>query len=133
MNEREAIKVMRVFDGAGAARRADNRAMAKRPAKSSKRPAEDTKREDPAPDIAEEELADVVDDAIPTRSYQMLPMVGLGGSAGSIPALQQFFHGMPAESGMVFVVILHLSPEYESSLAELLQRSTTMRVEQVTD
>ena len=29
----------------------------------------------PAPDHAEEDLADMVDDAVPGRSYQMLPMV----------------------------------------------------------
>ncbi|MEP6607728.1 MAG: CheR family methyltransferase [Burkholderiaceae bacterium] len=84
-----------------------------------------------SPDHAEVELAPLIDDAIPTRGYQMLPMVGLGGSAGCIPALQAFFHAMPPEPGLVFVVILHLSAEYESMLAELLQRSTAMRVEQV--
>lgn len=30
----------------------------------------------------------------------MLPIVGLGGSAGSIPALQQFFQAIPADTGM---------------------------------
>ena len=59
---------------------------------------------------------------IPTRGYQMLPMVGLGGSAGSIGALQTFFSAMPPDTGMVFVVILHLSSEHESTLAEVLQR-----------
>lgn len=58
-------------------------------------------------------------------------MVGLGGSAGGIQALQAFFGKMPADTGMVFVVILHLSPEHESTLSELLQRTTTMRVVQV--
>jgi two-component system, chemotaxis family, CheB/CheR fusion protein len=38
-------------------------------------------------------------------------MIGLGGSAGSIPALKTFVG--PADSGMVFVVIIHLSPEHE--------------------
>src|SRR5262245_26896413 len=42
------------------------------------------------PDDAEEVLADEIDNIIPTRGYQMAPMVGLGGSAGSIPALQAF-------------------------------------------
>ena len=64
---------------------------------------------------------------------QMLPMVGIGGSAGGIAAMQMFFQKMPAESGMVFVVVLHLSPEHESTLAELLQNSTRMRVVQATD
>ncbi len=47
----------------------------------------------------EEELADEMDNIVPTHGYQMLPMVGLGGSAGSIPALQEFFKAMPAETG----------------------------------
>jgi Chemotaxis response regulator containing a CheY-like receiver domain and a methylesterase domain len=85
----------------------------------------------PAPDHAEEDLADVSDDAIPTRSFAMLPMVGLGGSAGSIAALQGFFAATPSDSGMAFVVVMHLSAEHESALAQILQRSTTMPVQQV--
>jgi len=83
------------------------------------------------PDHAEEHYAPMQDDAIPTRGYRMLAMVGLGGSAGSIPALQTFFRTMPADSGMAFVVVIHLSSDHESSLAELIQRTTAMRVVQV--
>src|SRR5215203_4604590 len=86
---------------------------------------------DLSPDHAEVELAEVIDDPVPTRGYDMLPLVGLGGSAGSIPALQTFFKAMPAESGLAFVVVLHLSSEHESTLAQLLQHSTEMPVEQV--
>ena len=57
----------------------------------------------------------------------MHAVVGLGGSAGSISALQAFFSRMPGNSGMAFVVVLHLSPEHESSLAALLQNVTPMR------
>ena len=81
-----------------------------------------------SPDLVEQDFPDDLDNIVPTRGYQMLPMVGLGGSAGSIAALQKFFAAMPADSGMVFVVILHLSPEHESTLPELLSRSTSMRV-----
>ena len=38
------------------------------------------------------------------------PVVGLGASAGGLRALQRFFEQMPPESGMAFVVVLHLSP-----------------------
>ena len=69
----------------------------------------------------------LIDDVVPTRGYQMLPMVGLGGSAGRIPALQAFFRAMPADSGLAFVVILHLSPEHESTLAQMLQRRRRCR------
>jgi two-component system CheB/CheR fusion protein len=60
-------------------------------------------------------------------------VVGIGASAGGIEALQRFFNNMPADSGMAFVVILHLSPEHESSLPELIQNRTTMPVAQVTE
>jgi len=58
-------------------------------------------------------------------------LVGLGASAGGIRALKEFFAVMPADSGMAFVVILHLSQEHKSNLAEILQRETAMKVEQV--
>ena len=69
----------------------------------------------------------------PPHATAPLPVVGLGGSAGSIPALQSFFRTMPPDSGMAFVVILHLSPDHESTLAEVLQQSTPMPVVQVRD
>lgn len=59
-------------------------------------------------------------------------VVGLGGSAGAISAFREFFRNVPERSGMAYVVILHLSPEHESHLAEVLQQSTRMPVEQVT-
>jgi two-component system, chemotaxis family, CheB/CheR fusion protein len=85
----------------------------------------------PAPDAAEERLADVTDHLIPARGCRGVPIVGLGGSAGSLPALQAFFRAMPADSGMAFVIVMHMSPEHESKLAEILQRETRMPVSQV--
>ena len=58
-------------------------------------------------------------------------LVGLGASAGGLRALQTFFEGMPEKSGMAFVVVMHLSPDHESSLTEILQQRTTMPVVQV--
>jgi two-component system, chemotaxis family, CheB/CheR fusion protein len=60
-------------------------------------------------------------------------VVGIGASAGGIKALQEFFSTMPPNSGMVFVVILHLSPQHESSLAEIIQAQTAMKVIQVNE
>ncbi|WP_439519278.1 CheR family methyltransferase [Hydrogenophaga sp.] len=87
----------------------------------------------PSPDLIEEQQPQHFDDAIPTRGYRMVPLVGMGGSAGAIPALQKFFKAVPDDSGLAFVVILHLSPEHESNLHKLLQRCTRMRVVQVTE
>ena len=40
---------------------------------------------------------------------------------------------MPAESGLAYVVVMHLSPEHESNLASILQQKTAMPVTQVTE
>jgi two-component system, chemotaxis family, CheB/CheR fusion protein len=39
------------------------------------------------------------------------PVIGLGASAGGLQPLKDFFTHMPANSGMAFVVIMHLSPK----------------------
>lgn len=69
-------------------------------------------------------------DTIAGSSNQFL-IVGLGGSAGSIPAFREYFRHVPRDSGMAHVVILHLSPEYESRLAEVLQSAASIPVTQV--
>lgn len=66
------------------------------------------------------------------KSKKDFLVVGLGASAGGVKALQEFFATMPPDSGMAFVVILHLSPEHESSLPHILQAQTKMKVTQVT-
>src|SRR5687768_6217662 len=58
-------------------------------------------------------------------------IVGIGASAGGILALKEFFAEVPADSGMAYVVILHLSPSYESHLAEVLQTTASIPVTQV--
>ena len=85
------------------------------------------------PDNVEQDLGEQIDNIVPTRGYHMLPLVGLGGSAGSITALQAFFAAMPADSGLAFAVVIHLSREHESMLAEVLGRATRMRVRQAED
>jgi two-component system CheB/CheR fusion protein len=58
-------------------------------------------------------------------------VVGLGASAGGIAVLQQFFSHMPPDSGLAFVVVMHLSPEHESNLAAVIAQKTSMPVMQV--
>jgi two-component system CheB/CheR fusion protein len=59
------------------------------------------------------------------------PIVCAGASAGGIDALKALLRNVPADTGMAFVVILHLSPKHESQLAGILGRETRMRVTQV--
>ncbi|WP_198670776.1 chemotaxis protein CheB [Oceanicella sp. SM1341] len=49
-------------------------------------------------------------------------VVGIGASAGGIPALEGFFRDFPADSGMAVVVVTHLSPERPSLLHEVIGR-----------
>ena len=63
----------------------------------------------------------------------LFPIVGIGASAGGLEALEQFFQNMPAKSGLAFVVIQHLDPKHVGIMPELLQRTTLMKVTQVTD
>src|SRR3954467_4721108 len=60
-------------------------------------------------------------------------IVGIGASAGGIQALKEFFEHVPADSGIAYVVILHLSPDHDSQLAQVLQAATPIPVEKVTE
>ncbi|MCU1383047.1 MAG: methyltransferase/methylesterase, CheR/CheB with sensor [Acidobacteria bacterium] len=68
---------------------------------------------------------------LPSSDGSMI-VVGLGGSAGGITALKDFFAKAPTDAGIAYVVILHLSPDHESRLAEVLQTATVMPVMVVT-
>lgn len=63
-------------------------------------------------------------------SGQPCLVVGIGASAGGLEALQQFFSIMSPCSGLAFVVVQHLSPDYKSLLAEILGKHTRMSVVQ---
>ena len=45
--------------------------------------------------------------------------------------MERFFKAMPAESGMAFVVVQHLSPDFKSLMDELLARFTPMTIVRV--
>jgi two-component system, chemotaxis family, CheB/CheR fusion protein len=72
-----------------------------------------------------------VNDPTTLPSQLGFPVVGLGASAGGLQALKRFLEHLPADSGMAFVVILHLSPKHESNVDRILERSTRMPVQQV--
>lgn len=58
------------------------------------------------------------------------PVVGIGASAGGLEAFRKLFEGLPAETGMAFVLIQHLDPTHESTMAEILGRHTSVAVVQ---
>ena len=65
-----------------------------------------------------------------TNVEQSPLVIGIGASAGGLEALQQFFSCMPPNSGLSFVVVQHLSPDYKSLMADILSKHTEMQVYQ---
>jgi two-component system, chemotaxis family, CheB/CheR fusion protein len=57
-----------------------------------------------------------------------LIVVGVGASAGGLEALERFFDAVPWDSGLCFIVIQHLSPDFKSLMDELLARHTKMTI-----
>jgi two-component system CheB/CheR fusion protein len=60
-------------------------------------------------------------------------VVGVGASAGGLDALERFFAKVPVDSGMAFVVVQHLSPDFKSLMDELLARHTKLPIRLVED
>src|SRR5699024_7838469 len=57
--------------------------------------------------------------------------VGIGASAGGVEPLKTFIASLPEQTSMIFIVIMHLSPEHSSNLNEILQSKTSLKVLQV--
>jgi two-component system CheB/CheR fusion protein len=60
-------------------------------------------------------------------------VVGIGASAGGLAALESFFDNLPDKTGMAFVVVQHLSPDFKSLMDELLARHTALPIHLVQD
>lgn len=69
----------------------------------------------------------------PHENPDKLFCVGIGASAGGLEAIEVFFKNMPESTGMAFVVVQHLSPDYKSLMMELLSRHTKMPIHRVED
>jgi two-component system CheB/CheR fusion protein len=67
---------------------------------------------------------------VKNRSF---PIVGIGGSAGAFSAFESFFRHMPNDSGMAFIIVLHLDPRHKGHIAEVIQNYTSMPVIEAAD
>jgi len=81
----------------------------------------------------EEERQRKADEASPGRAGDLpeRTLVGVGASAGGFDAVKALLSEMPPNPGLSLVIVMHLSPEHDSNLAELLQPCTRMPVTQV--
>ena len=63
----------------------------------------------------------------------LFPIVGIGASAGGLEAVSALLGSLPEKTGMAYVLVQHLDPNRESSLAVILQKKTAMPVRQATN
>lgn len=60
-------------------------------------------------------------------------LIGIGASAGGLEALSNLIAALPADLGVAYVVIQHLSPTHRSMMVQLLSRETAMVVQEISD
>jgi two-component system CheB/CheR fusion protein len=68
---------------------------------------------------------------VPELPENWCPIVGIGASAGGLDALKRLLPKVAPDSGMAFIIVQHLAPDYRSILSELLGASTRLPVMQV--
>ena len=57
-------------------------------------------------------------------------IVAIGASAGGLDSLEKLFTRVPTHTGMAFIVLQHLSPDFKSLMDELLARRTPLWIRQ---
>ena len=67
----------------------------------------------------------------PEQTEQNFPVVGIGASAGGLDAFKKLLKAIPKDSGMAYVIVQHLSPDYPSNLPEILSQSTDIPVHEI--
>jgi len=66
-------------------------------------------------------------------SKNLFPVIGIGASAGGLEAFKKFIKAIPQESGMAYIFVQHLHPDHSSSLPNILQRETSIPVNEIKD
>jgi len=67
------------------------------------------------------------------KKNQHFPIIGLGASAGGLEALKSFFSKVPPDSGMAYIVLVHMSPRQPTMMHELLGNVTRATVQTAKD
>ncbi len=67
------------------------------------------------------------------RIKEPFPVVAMGGSAGSFQAFKKFFTHLPSDTGIAFIIIMHLDPNHQGQIAELIQSFVSMPVVEADD
>ncbi|MCI0357776.1 MAG: PAS domain-containing protein [Planctomycetaceae bacterium] len=74
----------------------------------------------PAPRASREAPAAAKEMELPPESRPLRVIVGVGASAGGLEAFSEVLRALPQGTGLALVLVQHLAPHHESSLASLL-------------
>ena len=77
-----------------------------------------------------ERRSTLAENATPVARNGEFHVVAIGASAGGLDSLERLFAQLPTDTGMAFVVLQHLSPDFKSLMDELLSRRTPLRIRQ---
>ncbi|HZD42936.1 MAG TPA: chemotaxis protein CheB, partial [Methanomicrobiales archaeon] len=91
---------------------------------------EERSNQDQGSGCEREEIQSIGDQRVPSLERPRA-IVGIGASAGGVEALETFFRIVSPDTGLSFVVVMHLDPDRESELPDVLQRVTEMPVVQI--
>ncbi len=69
----------------------------------------------------------------PQPNTHATPIAGIGASAGGVDALSALFDSLPPDTGLAFIVVLHLDRTHASFLTEILATNTRMPVKPAED
>ena len=69
-----------------------------------------------------------IEDASLQQEEQPIRIVAIGASAGGLEPIEQLFEALPTEPGVAFVIIQHLSPNFQSMMDQLIARHTRIRI-----
>jgi two-component system CheB/CheR fusion protein len=65
------------------------------------------------------------------KNVESFPIVGIGASAGGLDAFRKMLREIPEDSGMAYVIVQHLSPDYDSNLTEILQQVSKVPITEI--
>jgi len=65
-----------------------------------------------------------------TRASRPFPVIAMAASVGGLDALSVILGGLPANFPAAIAIVMHLSPDHKSILAEILDRRTHLLVKQ---
>ena len=88
---------------------------------------------EPSPEVLTDAASTDAENGARVQPKHGFFLVGIGASAGGVAACKHFFEAVRPGHGMAYVVVLHLSEEHESHMAEILQNVTALPVIQVAE